>query len=284
MNKFEEQSYYRYIEIFDKLNVNGEYERRIFFKPLYDYLMCLVFDIGTNYCNLDSRSLKVGHLLTRWSNVKSCLSIVQNVSDKEDVIIKTNKLRGKIEHNDSFFPRKTDIQSIRNKIPEFYNFIVDIGIKYLKQSKNFTFKKHLYFSINKTLIEAESIIYEFNTHNDNIPYIFQFEFGIKKEDNDYHNFIESIKQLNIRKEDIRKLDEIRNEDIDKLIQIEKKVTEIRTREEYLITQGNCPICGEDITETHHTNYTGPYDDPEPDSIDYRVGCKNCEYTLHSETY
>lgn len=46
----------------------------------------------------------------------------------------------------------------------------------------------------------------------------------------------------------------------------------------------CPKCGGKIEDTQQTLYTGHGEDAEPSAIHHRVGCSECDYVIHEDTY
>lgn len=267
--------YSNIIDVFDKIDLSNEANRRMSSKPLYDYFQMLLREVGVKRCGLNENSIKNAHINVRWINVRSCLECIEDPSIWDDLIKIMDKIRSRVEHNDDYNPTESDLKFIRNKIPEFTLWIMRASDNYLKITSNFTFKESFYHNLNLNISKAEIIIREYCDDSKDI----------QNDLNDYcHQLTELIKDSRIILEKIEHLEDINRSDLGNLIQLIKIITIFDTREEILLDYMICPKCGGNIKETNKNLNHGTYEDTEPYGIYYRVGCQKCDYTIHDEIF
>jgi len=278
-NMNEIDKYSRFLQIFDSLKLNDTSGRRTAYKPLYEYFQKLVLEVGVTLCNLDQNSLKISHLKTRWENVKSCLSYIEDPKEWDALINEINNIRQKVEHNDYYDPNSERLLEVRRKAPEFKDSVIRVAKEYYKKSKNFTFKEAFFHLSNLYIIEAEGLLEEYGIEP---PYVVKTDYSLELEKYPYQQLSEIVKKLRERLGSIAKLEDVERSDLEELIQIVKIISHLRGKEEILLRYSVCPRCGGKIKETQ--KYVGGTpDDPEPTAVYCRVGCEKCDYELHSET-
>ena len=280
MTEKKDDHHSRLLELFDNLGLKDIYERRVAYKPLYEYFQKLILEIGVRLCGLNQNSLRIAHLKTRWENIKYCLGYIEDPRVWEDLINKVNNIRQKVEHNDYYDPKQNELIEIRNKAPKFKEWIIRVAKEYYKKwkSKDFTFKEAFYHLSNRYIEEAEWILQEYGK---NPPYAATSDYALDLEEYSYPQLSELTVVLKKRLKKVAKLEDIERSDLEILIQIVKIISHFKGKEEILLRYSICPKCGGKIKETQRY-LGGTYDDPEPDRIYYRVGCEKCDYVLHSE--
>jgi hypothetical protein len=279
MDNEKRDAYSQILEAFDQLKLDNVHERRMASKPLYDFFMILLKEVGVALCGLDENSLKAYHLKTRWKNIKTHLSYIEDPKVWDDLVNELNNIRNDVEHKDYYYPKAQRLKEIREKALEFKDWIVRVGKEYYRQSKNFTFKEAFLKTVMEHVREADWMMHEFG---ESTPHAAKSEYSLLDEKDEYLELKQSIKLLQGRLNNIADLEDLERPDLENLIKMVRIISQIRAREEILLKYSVCPKCGGKITETQRA-VGGTADDPEPTAIVYRVGCENCDYELHSET-
>lgn len=279
MTEKENNEYTKILKTFDILKLDNIHKRRTAYKPLYDYFQRIVMKVGVALCNLDQNSLITSPLKARWKNIEYCLSYIEDPKIWDDLINEMYKIRNKVEHDDYYDPKLERLTEIRKKAPEFKDWIIRVAKEYHKKSSKFTFRKSFYQLSNRYINEAEGIIQEYG---ENTPYTVKLDHSTELEEHPYQQLFELPRVLRKRLKNITKLEDIKRSDLEKLVQIVEILSYLKGKEEILLRYSVCPKCGGEIKETQEY-FGGTPDDPEPDGAHYRVGCKKCDYELHSET-
>jgi len=279
MTEKRDDHYSRLLEVFDNQRLSDIYERRVAYKPLYEYFQKLILEIGVTLCGLNQNTLKTSHLKTRWENIKYCLEYTEDTKIWEDIVNEVNNIRQKVEHNDYYDPKPERLIEIRKKAPEFKEWIISVAKEYYIKSEDFTLKVAFYRLSNWYIKEAEWMLQKCGA---NPPPAAKLDYPMELEENSYQQLYDLAKQLQERLRNIAKPEDIEPSDLEKLIQIVKIVSHFKGKEEILLKHSICPKCGGKIKETQGY-FGGTYDDPEPDGVYYRVGCEKCDYEVHSET-
>lgn len=262
----------RHLELFDELPKDDVVSRRTTLKPLFDYYMQLMFEIGTNLCGIDERSLSVGHLKTRWENLKVCLKYVCEPDEWDKTINELNKIRSKVEHNDSYDPNPNRLNEIRDKAQEFCMWIHKVGKEYYKESKNFTLAETLNVNINRNLMLAERVLTGYMGN----------DFLDISETAWCDELDELFKKLKSRQKSIKVTEDVEHSDIGDLIRLAEINSYFDGREYVLLGRYVCPKCGGKIINAEN-EVAGPPGEPPP-YVKVRVGCENCDYVLVDETF
>lgn len=267
------KQYQDLIDAFDTQSLDNIASRRMAHKPLYDYFQRLLRDAGVKKCGLDDNAIKNTHLPVRWVHVRSCLECVDNPKKWDELINSIQKIRSKIEHNDYYDPKESSLNKIREKIPEFTEWIIHVSEDYFKKSNNFTLKESFCYNLNLNINKAEMILEEYcNDSSEEHPIDF----------NDYCSDL--CKLMRVSKErlkEISNIEDIQRSDLENLIQMGKIISRFDTQEDVLIELGMCPKCGGKIKTTQ--NYlSGSAVDSEPYGAYYSVGCKDCSFLIHDE--
>ena len=264
------------LESFDSLDLDNEYVRRTAVKPLYDFYQVILLEVGV-WVGLNRSTLSNTFVKTRWDYVKPHLSMVTDDSDKWDQTINTlNNLRRRSEHQDYEIPKKNVLEELRKKAPEFHKWMISARDEYFKQE----FSVLQQFRLNSRIYiqQVESAL---NDYGDDIPYSVKQDL-ISEAEFQYRDIKPLSDTLVSRLAEIRIQSDITGKDIDTLVRLVREIERLRGRETVYVNFGTCPKCGGEIVETERTLWTGPYDDPEPAAVVYRIGCKNCNYEIHSD--
>ncbi len=271
-----EDQYSKILNIFDDFKLDDILVRRYACKPLWDYFQKIILEVGVDFCDLDSNSLKISHLKTRWENIKYCLEYVDDPKIWDNTINEMHNIRSKVEHNDEYYPKKDRLLELRTRAPEFKDWIIRTTGEYYKQSNDFTLKEGYYHLSNRYIDIAKSIIHEYGSdppHTAKLDYL--------NEPDKYSQIPELMETLKARLKKIAKLEDIERLDLENLIKIVEIVSDFNGKEYVLLSFSVCPKCGGKIEDTDQ--YFGETEyDPEPDGLVYRVGCEKCDYELHSE--
>ena len=274
----EKDEYSRLLEIFDSQDLDDVHGRRTAYNPLYDYFQKLTVHIGIEFCGLKKEVFNNYQLNGRWGVICNCLILIEDPKKWNDLIKKLSKIRNGVEHNDSYDPDKDQLLKIRKDTEDFTEWIVEVAKEYYKKSKDFTFKEHFYIASKKYIERAESIIQEYGEEP---PYITKLNSFMEFEEIPYQQLPELIKSLEERLKNIAKLEDIERSDLEVLIQLVKIISNLKGREEILISYPVCPKCGGEIKETQHYSGGGPEDPPS--EVYIRVGCQKCDYLIHDES-
>lgn len=179
-------------------------------------------------------------------------------------------LRNKLSHTDVSIPEEKDLSQAVEKAKEFRNYLKGLIIH-----RKSTHKKIL------TLKEEYELKIRFIKLWFDVPFVDEdFSKNFEKQSlkiKKIYDKLELFEKINIEKLD------------DKSIQTLINILNITLEEAELILEdiyGSCPECQGKIIETSEetTHYTGPYDDPEPDSYTvWRViKCDKCGKIFEKE--
>jgi len=269
---------------FDKVPKDTIYQRRASFNILWDFFQKLILDVGVELCGLYRESMKISHLNTRWNKAKLPLSYIENPPDNlNNLVNRVHKLRGGIQHskeNQEFAPNSNELDDIRKKCPEFLDWILDVGIKFYRSSKNFTLPDYFSRIISYYMGEIDIILSNYGTKK--IPYVANYVYLPFVIDSSYKKIIDFKEKYEKKRFQIHNLEDIDQSDLESLVDLIEIVSKIKAWEDALLKENICPKCGEKIITTN-TPFGGTPDDPEPDGIYHRVGCEKCDYYIDSDT-
>ena len=264
------------LNTFDSLELDNLVQRRMAFKPLYDFFQILIKEVGVNFLGLDANSMRSYHLKTRWENTKIHLAMIEDPKSWDGLINEVYNIRSKVEHNEYHDPNASRLKIIRKKAPEFYEWIIKAGKEYYRKSKNFTFKQSFFSMLDWYVKESEIIFREFG---DNPPYVAKKEYPSLSDEEPYEELKEVIKVIRERLSNFKTDDDFKRSDLDNLVNVVKIITEIRARETMLLKHSICPKCGGKIIESEKS-----YGYEDQGGVIYRVGCEKCDYEIHSESF
>lgn len=262
---------------YDELMSNN-FNTRIVYKPLYDYFMILVKEVGIKYIGLDYKIFE--HLLIgRWKNIEIFLKEIDNSTKTwNEHLFRLNELRRRVEHEDCHIPPKKDLQKIRDIVPEFTTWITATGVKYYKESKNFTFTESFYHINLNYIKKAEMLIHEYG---EEVPY-FDNPYKIETDSGGYSQLAPLIYQIKERSKKIYGQKDIKKTDIDYLLKLVQITSFLKGREDILLMNNLCPKCGDKIKEINY-HFGGNESDPQPDGVYWKFGCSNCDYYVEDGT-
>jgi hypothetical protein len=261
-------------DLINEMELKNTVERRTVIKPLYDYFQRLLRDIAVRKCGLDENTIKNTHLKVRWANVKACLECIEDPTVWDELINRLQKIRSSVEHDDYADPKKRNIEFIKEKIPEFTRWIIDISHEYHKKSLKFTFKESFYARLHHSLRKAESIIYEYSMDDSG-----SHPINLK---DDYAQLKDIIQEYEDKIDKFNIENDLDKHDLDTLVKLNQILSRIEAAEDTLLELNICPKCGGKIGTTQKNIGGNTEDDPEPRGIFYRVGCQNCDYLIESE--
>ena len=267
------------LHTFDSFDLDKEYQRRTSVKSLWDYFRILVLEIGVHFCGLNRNSLKHYHLKTRWDIVKSCLEQIGDATRWDESVHALHNMRSSIEHTDYKVPSKTALLQIRERIPEFKDWILKAGKQYYKESKGFSFIKKYSLLSRWYIGRADWMINQFG---EKTPYCLEGEIVLPSEKHPYIKMKPLRDSLESRNREVVGINDLTQRDLDELVELVTIVERLDARESVLLQQNVCPKCGGKITSTHR-GVGGSSDDPVPSAIIYRIGCEKCDYVIHSDT-
>lgn len=257
-----------------RMELKNTAERRTVIKPLYDYFQRLLRDVAVRKCGLDDNTIKNTHLKVRWINVKACLECIEDPTGWDELINRLQNIRRSVEHDDYADPKKSNIEFIKEKIPEFTRWIINTSDKYHKKSLKFTFKESFYARLYHNLRKAESITYEYSMDDSgNHPIDLSDDYAQLKDI--VQEYEDKIDKLKIK-------DDLDKYDLHILIKLNQILSKIEASEDILLELSICPKCGGKIETTQNNIGGNTENDPEPRGIFYRVGCQNCDYLIESE--
>lgn len=266
------------LETFDKLE-SCDMSGRISYKPLYDYFMILIKELGVQRCGLDEKDLKQ-QLKTRWDNIRWCLEYIEDPKNWDRTIYMFHEIRRKIEHDDFYNPTKTQLSDIRKIAPDFKDWIIRVTDEYYKKSKNFTIRDTFDHLFNVYNSKALRIVHEYGAIP---PYVDNPHLIPEFEESSYNKISGLEILLEQRVRDIIKLEDIDKSDFENLIKFVQIISTFEGREEILLMNSVCPKCGGKIQETQECFGGNTEDQPEPDGFFVRVGCQECDYYIDQET-
>lgn len=264
---------------FDSIDLDCEYRRRVAVKPLYDYFQRLILEVAVRHCSMNRNTLQNCHLKTRWDMIKSALALVEDPMKWDQLVKSLHNMRSSTEHYDYNTPKKQALVSIRKKAPEFADWILKIGKKYLEESKGFSFVEKFSLLANWYIRQTD---WTLNLYGEEPPYSVESDYVPLGEDHPYCRLKSLRDCLRSRIFEISRVDDLTKEDLDTLVELIKEIERLDAKETILLKYSVCPKCGEKIVDTQ-TPVGGSSDDPEPSAIIWRVGCENCDYVINSET-
>ncbi|MDD4877940.1 MAG: hypothetical protein PHO02_02800 [Candidatus Nanoarchaeia archaeon] len=110
--------------------------------------------------------------------------------------------------------------------------------------------------------------------------------AIRPEKNEYLEFLnrisENLESIEFVRNCVAHNREPSDEELDNY-NVAKEKLQKEMSEFFSTLNSLCPECGGKIIETQKTIYRGYEEDQEPVAIKYRIGCSNCDYTIHEET-
>ncbi|MCP4683120.1 MAG: hypothetical protein GY864_12360 [Desulfobacterales bacterium] len=271
------------LKAFDDVELINIYKRRMAVKPLYDYFQKLTFLVGAEACGLNKNSLRSSHLRYRWESIRGCISIegIEISYEWDKLIKKIYDIRNKVEHNDEFDPQQNILVQIREKAPEFAQWLSSEAIVYIKKTQRYSFKQAFHRLLHEYVLDARIIIH---AYGERTPHVASIGYLMKEDELEYHNLLDLSKALETKLSHFGELKDVERSDLENLIRIVKITSIMQAREELLSKDGVCPSCGGKIVESEEYVGGGPENQPEPDGVVYRVGCEKCEYEIDNEFY
>lgn len=267
------------LSLFDSLDLDDEYKRRLAVKPLYDYFQRVLLEVGDQLCGLHRNSLKSCHLKTRWVLVNGTLEMVEkNASRWDKLVITINNERMSCEHNDYYFPPKQALLETRKHATEFANWALESGKKYHEKSEGFTFTQEFAATSRWYIAQAERITSELGETS---PFCVKEDYYLDGIENGYSKLKALSNALVPRSRGVRNVNELTREDLSNLTDLVRIVERVDARENIMVARSTCPKCGSQIVETE--KYFGGSGEEEPHAVFYRVGCDQCNYVLDTET-
>jgi len=277
-NRFEERLT-GILHTFDSFDLDKEYQRRTSVKSIYDYFQILILEVGVHLCGLNRNSLKHCHLKTRWDMVKSCLELIEDLKRWDDLVHALHKIRSSTEHTDYEVPSKTALLQIRQRTPEFMDWILRVGKQYYGESEGFTFIQKYSLLSRWYIGQADWMIHLFG---DETPYCVEREIVLPGEEHPYKRLKPLRDALESRNREIGGVDDLTQDDLSNLVELVKVIERLDARESVLLQKNVCPKCGGKIVSTQR-EVGGSPDDPQPYAVICRIGCENCDYVVDSET-
>lgn len=256
-----------YLSLYGERESDNPLVRRTNFKYLYDFYQHLVVVVGENLCSLPTGAMRQG-LPLAWGRLQIHFSTYEDYWDWNKIIKKINDIRNDIEHKMDYFPPEGTLAEIREKAPEFRDWIVASGRRYRKESENFD-HFHAFMNMWRNYF---SIVEEL------FPEAYNKESTDPLEQMELEDIEAALTESKVRLVDPTKT-KVTKEDLFLLERLINAKSRIDVRESTLLSMGLCPKCGAKIIETNKS-YGNPGE--EPTSIHYRVGCEKCGYTVHSE--
>lgn len=267
------------LDTFDSIDLIDDYKRRISAKALYDYFQTFILEVAVHFCRLDRNSLKHYHLKARWDITKSCLGLIEDPTRWDELVYELQNIRSRVEHKDYEFPKKTALLRIRQRGPEFKDWILRVAKQYNKESKGFSLVQK-YSLISKWYIGRAD--WALHLYGDSTPYSVERDYVPSGEEHPYKRLKPLRDNLEARIREIDSTDDLKQDDLDNLIELVRETERLDAKEDVLLQYSICPKCGGKIVDTER-EVGGSFDDPMPSAIVYRVGCASCDYEVHSET-
>lgn len=262
---------------YDELMSNN-FNTRIVYKPLYDYFSILVKEVGTKYIGLDDKIFGP-KLNGRWNNIEIFLEqIDSNTKTWKGHLLELHELRNSVEHKDYYMPPKKNLQNIRDVVPEFAKWIIETGVKYYKESNNFTFIESFYHINQNYMKKAEMLIHEYG---EEAPYI-DNPYKIETDSGGYPQLVPLIHQIKKISKRIYSQKDIERTDIEYLLKLVQITSFLKGREDIILMNNLCPKCGDELKEINHY-FGGNESDPQPDGVHWKFGCSNCDYYVEEDT-
>jgi hypothetical protein len=211
--------------------------------------------------------------------MKSCLVLIEDPNQWNDLVYGLNNMRSRVEHNDYRYPSKTALSGLRSQAEEFKDWILKVGRLYHSKSERFSFAQK-YSALSRWYIgEADWMLH---LYGERIPYVAQRGYVPSGEEHPYEKLKSARDVLESRIREIGGIDDIKHDDLDNLVDLVREVERLKAKEEILLQQSVCPKCGGKIVQTERAVGGSP-DDPMPYAVLYRVGCNKCDYELDRET-
>jgi len=268
----------RILASFDSIDLDDEYKRRLAVKPLYDFFQIALLEVGNQMCGLYRNSLRNCHLEARWIAVKSVLEIIGDASRWDKLVRTIHNERMSSEHNDYSSPSKQALLDVRKQAGEFADWVLDLGQRYYKESKGFTFIQEFAASSRWYVGQAERILSELG---ETPPFCVKEDFYLAGFENSYNRLKALNDAVDTRSLAVRSVNELTKEDLSNLVNLIRIVERVDANESVMLSQSKCPKCGGNIVETE--KYVGGLEAEEPNAIFYRVGCDKCDYVFDTET-
>jgi len=276
----EEDLMYGYLKQYDNSSKIDLIERRTAAKSLYNYFQILLLEVGARFCNRGRNRLYSLHLSTRWTEIKTVLCLDDTETNRwDDILGLMGRIRGKVEHKDYYDPSLEDLKKIREKSTEFADWLINKAKNYYRESSGFSLLQSFKLQLSEYNDNAKWKLEEYGEK----PYIAsEYEYLDQFKDVAYENLPDIMERTEERLRELTNSQDITTNDIKLLTGLVEFIAEFECREHSAISNGICPKCGGKITST--TQYIGGgYDEP-PSEAYYRVGCENCDYILHDETF
>lgn len=278
MDESKKDSFLNLLDTFDKLN-SIEVSGRISYKPLYDYFMIIIKELGVERCGFDEKDMN-HQLKARWDSIKWYLDKVEDSKTWNKIIYCLHEIRRQVEHDDFYNPSAKQLKLIREKSPEFKIWMMRVTNDYYKITKDFSFKESFCFEANFFVNKANRIIHEYG---DKTPYVDNPHIIDENEVSDYNKISELLQIVKLSSNDIARLDDIQISDLKNLIKLVHLISNFEGKEEILLMNSVCPKCGDEIKETQEYFGGRTESQPEPDGIYLRIGCQGCDYYIHDDT-
>ncbi len=266
----------RNLAIFDKLDLDDPYERRVAVKPLIDFYQLLILEVGVTSCHLLRDTMNNYSLNSRWNAVKHYLELIEkNPSEWDQTISSIQKIRGRNEHNDDYIPNSQTLRDVREKAPQFREYLLSAGEEYLSQSLGLS-----------TIDQYKRLTHEYSFRSDSI----RGQYGAtipKSTEEDPSAEFEIDEHLVILRDEIlvrlpqlNSIHDLEGDDLNQLIALAREVERIEARESVYLRFGRCPKCGKNIIESRQ-QIGGSPEEP-PDAVYYRLGCGICDFVVFDE--
>lgn len=266
------------LDTFDSFDLDKEYRRRASVKPLYDYFQTLVLEVAVRFCGLSRNVLGHYFLLERWKIITDCLGEIEDPNRWDEMISALHHMRTKTEHTPYKCPSKTALLQIRQRVPEFRDWIISVGKQYYGESKGFSIIQRYSILSRLYIGQADWMIYLFGNE---IPYCAEKEFALPGEEHSYERLKPLRDAIESRNREIKSIQDLSQEDLINLAELIKITERLDARESVFLQQNICPKCGGKITQTQRA--IGGSEDSMPYAVVYRIGCKDCDYEIDSET-
>ncbi len=266
-----------FLDLYDSLPKETFIARRTAFSPLYEFFHRISLVVGVKLCRLNADSLRISHLRTVWNQLRVPMSVVnQEFESWDELISRVQNVRNGIEHNLEYDPTPSNLDKIRREAPEFRDWILDAGLRVLKESKDYTLSQHYDSMIAGLLDRAQRLVEQYRVREGPLS-------EHVKEAQSLINSVTAGRKLKkaVHEVQAKVVSEVGLSDLNDLVAVSQIVSRLEGIEHYLIGESICPNCGGNIVQTQES--MGGGSDEPPSAIYYRVGCEKCDYELVSET-